>query len=57
MKSFAVFDIRPRRTGGAARNKRPELDLCRAQLTAQGVFYGILPSAGATLRSSNLLMR
>ncbi len=57
MKPFAVFDIRPHRAGGAARNKRPELDHCCAQLAAQGIFYGILPSAGATLRSSNLLLR
>lgn len=55
MKHFAVFDIRPRRSCGAP--KRPGLDPFTAQLAAQGVYHGILPSAGATLRTSNLLMR
>ena len=57
MKNFAVFDIRPRRTGGAAWNKRPQLDPFAAELDAQGVYHGILPSAGATLNAAHLLLR
>jgi hypothetical protein len=57
MKNFAVFDIRPRRTGGAAWNKRPQLDPFAAELAAQGVYHGILPSAGATLNAAHLLLR
>ncbi len=57
MRHYAVFDIRLSRPSASSGRRGPDPSLYGGGLDALRVANGILPCAGATLRTSNLLLR